>query len=116
MTEVLTSIVSVLQADKDLKLEPYLTDRVVNCHLMDTFRSLNHEKLEQLHPSIVVHTNCTPHDCNSGDPLDIMCKEIGTNDSEISNNENQPTTILEEIGTDDSEISNNENQPNYQVG
>jgi hypothetical protein len=55
----------------------------VNCHLMDTFMSLTHEELEQLHPSTVVQTTCTPQNC-------IMVKEIGTDDSEISNNKKQP--------------------------
>ena len=69
MSEAMTSIVSVLDTDKELKLKPYLSDRAVNCHLLDTFMSLTHEELEQLHQSTVVHTTCTPHNCKPGDIL-----------------------------------------------
>ena len=72
LTNLMSSLITLLQVENETKLEMFLTRGDVNCHLLDILRSLTTEELEQLRPTAVMHKSYTKAECHEGDRLDPL--------------------------------------------
>ena len=72
----MNSLIILLQADNEIKLEMFLTGGDANCHMLDILRSLTTEQLEQLKPTAVMHENYTGDECQGGENLDPLGTEL----------------------------------------
>jgi hypothetical protein len=76
MSQLLSSILTLLQNQTDLQLEDLNTGGQVDCTLLFILRSLSRDQLEELRPAVELH-----HDCNSDSCSGQLLTPVGNCDN-----------------------------------
>ena len=79
LIQLLESLITLLQEDRDLHLEVFATGGNDNCFMLDILRKLSIEQLEDLRPTTVIHEGCTGDQCLGGIDLVSSGRYLSSN-------------------------------------
>ena len=95
LTQLLCSLITLLQGYTGPQLETFTTGGQADCVILTILRSLSHEQLEELRPAADIHRECTEDVCQGQPPISMGKRD--ESDKPCLSESNSTTMEIDEL-------------------